>query len=94
MTIMRRLSGLALAAAIVAALAMTSTVSGCGDDDDGGCGYIFSSVPSEPDCISLEEEFDCGSSTYNSNEFTCSLGGCLICSDIDTDWDGDFDFDS
>ena len=86
MTIMRRLSGLALAAAIVAALAMTSTVS--------GCGYIFSSVPSEADCISLEEEFDCGSSTYNSNQFTCSLGGCLICSDIDTDWDGDFDFDS
>jgi hypothetical protein len=94
MTIMRRLEWMGLLAAIVAALAMTSTISACGDDDDGGCGYVFSSVPSEGDCISLEEEFDCGSSVYNSNEDTCQLGGCLICNDIDTDWDGDLDFDS
>ena len=93
MTAMRRWSGLAAMMAIVAALAMTSTISACGDDDDG-CGYVFSSVPSQPDCVTLEEEFDCGSSTYNANNQTCQLGGCLICSDIDTDWDGDLDFDS
>lgn len=94
MTAMRRWSGLAAMMAIVAALAMTSTISACGDDDDDGCGYVFSSVPSQPDCVTLEEEFDCGSSTYNANNQTCQLGGCLICSDIDTDWDGDLDFDS
>lgn len=77
---------------VVLGLALAVSIGGCGDDDDD-CGYIFSDVPDEVTCENLGEEFDCNVFAYNSTDDTCTINGCLICQDIDTDFDGDFDFD-
>ncbi len=57
------------------------------------CRSIFTSVDSEADCQTLQDNLDCGSSTFNDDAETCTLNNCGICEDIDTDWDGDIDFD-
>jgi hypothetical protein len=94
---MRRMMGSMIGwkvVAPVAALGLLTAVAigGCGDDDES-CGYLFTSVTTESDCDQLQDELDCGSSTFDADAETCQLGNCGICADIDTDFDGDFDFD-
>lgn len=93
MTATRQTVGWRLAGPMVAlGMILAVGVGACGDDDES-CGYLFTDVPTATDCEDLQNEFDCGSSTFNDANDTCQVGACLICGDIDTDFDGDLDTD-
>lgn len=79
--------------AVVLGLAAALTLGACGDDDDDGCAFEFADVTTEADCEQLQANFDCSDSAFDANDNTCTIGGCLICGDFDTDFDGDLDTD-
>ncbi len=74
-------------------VALAVSLGACGDDDEESCGYVFNDVTTAADCDDLAGEFDCDSDIFNDGNDTCELGGCLICGDFDTDFDGDLDTD-